>query len=95
MYHERLTAGAGSVLIADTTTRTSQAIYAFIVQEDTVIATAQGGTAEVIASPAEVDFVTEFGISGKTLKQGALFLCPKGETIQTIKLTSGSIIAYK
>jgi hypothetical protein len=95
MFHDRLTSGGGSTLIADTTTYTSQSIYAFIVQEDTVVATCQGGTGEVISSPAETNFLTEFGISGKTLKQGALFMCPLGQTIQTIKLTSGSIIVYK
>jgi hypothetical protein len=94
MYSERLTAGKGSFLVADTTNRTSLEAYAFIVQEDTVVATAQGGSTEVIASPAAINFVSTMGISGKTLKAGALFVCPTGTRIQTFKLTGGSVILY-
>lgn len=94
MYSNKLTASKGSFLVADTTTRTGLEACEFIVQEDTVVATCQGGTAEVMASPAEVNFLTTLGISGKTLKAGALFIIPDGMYIQTFKLTSGSVILY-
>ena len=94
MYSNKLTAGKGSFLVADTTNRTGLEVCAFIVQEDTVVATAQGGSTELITSPAEVNFLTTLGISGKTLKAGALFIIPDGLYIQTFKLTSGSVILY-
>lgn len=88
---ERLTASNGCELIADTTERTGKAYYALICQEDTVIATMSGTD----HAGAAVDFVSTMGLSGKTLKQGALLTAPLANKITNVDLTSGSVIAYK
>lgn len=94
MYSNKLTAGKGSFLVADTTNRTGLEVCAFYVREDTTLTTAQGGSTETIASPAEVNFLTTLGISGKTLKAGDLYIIPDGLYIQTFKLATGSVILY-
>lgn len=92
METQRLTAEGGCKLIADTSAYTGQGFYCFIVQEDTVIATLAGGTS---SSATGTNFLTTIGLSGKTLKQGALIVAPTASTFNSITLTSGSIICYK
>jgi hypothetical protein len=86
----RLESFQGSELIADTDARTGKAYYGFIAQEDTVIATLAGG----VGSSTSTNYLTTIGLSGKTLKQGALITVPYEETIKNLTLTSGSVIAY-
>lgn len=93
IFSERLTAGGGSELIADTTLRTDKKYYAFIAQEDTVVHTLTGGAEDPIPSPP-TNYLTSIGLNGKTLKQGALIVAPIGEAFTSLKLTSGSVIAY-
>jgi hypothetical protein len=86
----RLESFQGSELIADTDARTGKAYYGFVVQEDTVVATLAGGN----GSSTATNYLTTIGLSGKTLKQGALITVPYEETIKNLTLTSGSVIAY-
>ena len=58
-----------------------------IVQEDTDFATITGSDGS--------DLIAYWGISGKTLKQGALLTTKLGVTVVTVDLnTAGSIIGY-
>jgi hypothetical protein len=86
MVTKRAGVSGGSELIADTNARTGEQICAFYVREDTVVSVATGNGK---------NYVTIFGISGKTLKAGDWFYVPYFEYITAITLTSGSIIAYQ
>lgn len=90
MNLNRIAAAGGCELIADTTIRTGKDYFALIVQEDTVIERINGG----VFPATNRDYVAEIGLSGKTLKQGALILVRDGERMINVKLTSGSVIAY-
>jgi hypothetical protein len=85
-FSNRAGVSGGSELIADTNARTGEQICAFYVREDTVVSVATGNGK---------NYVTIFGISGKTLKAGDWFYVPYFEYITAITLTSGSIIAYQ
>ena len=91
MSQQRLSAWQGCTYQDGTATSGSIECYAFIPNEDTVVATltgtSQGNTA--------FNYLTSIGITGKTLKQGTLIICPIGEKFTTITLTSGSIVRYK
>lgn len=89
-HQERISAANGCELIADTTERTGKSYYALIAQEDTVILTLSG----VNDKGDSVNFISTIGLSGKTLKQGALITVPLGNKITNLDLTSGSVIAY-
>jgi hypothetical protein len=54
------------------------------------VATLAGGN----GSSTATNYITTIGLSGKTLKQGALITVPYEETIKNLTLTSGSVIAY-
>lgn len=89
----RITANGGSKHINSADgAQTLQGLYAFIVQEDTVITVLAGGATSTATG---TNFLTAQGLSGKTLKQGALIMVPDGFVINSITLSSGSIIAYK
>ena len=72
---------------------TDKRIYAFIVQEDTVLTELTGG--DISIGEDTTDYLTDIGLSGVTLKQGALITAPKGEGFKSITIDSGSVIAYK
>jgi hypothetical protein len=55
-----------------------------------LVATLAGGN----GSSTATNYLTTIGLSGKTLKQGALITVPYEETIKNLTLTSGSVIAY-
>lgn len=93
MSSSRLIAGGGCDYIGDTDARTSKQYTSFIAQEDTVVATLTGGTENSTANGT--NYLTNIGLSSKTLKQGALIVAPIGEVFKSLTLTSGSIIAYK
>jgi hypothetical protein len=90
MSMDRLASWNGCELIADTSARTGKTYYAFIAQEDTVVATLTGGTSGVTST----NFLTSIGLASKTIKQGALIVVPAGNFITNLTLTSGSVIAY-
>lgn len=72
---------------------TEKRIYAFIAQEDTVLTALTGG--DISIGENTTDYLTDIGLSGVTLKQGALITAPKGEGFKSITILSGSVIAYK
>lgn len=88
---QRLTSPGGSRLITQSTPVTNEKFYAFVVQEDTVISSITGGF------PPETtkDYGPVLGITGKILRQCALFEVPDGEFISNLSLTSGSVIGYR
>ena len=64
----------------------------FVVQEDSIISVLTGGDSSVAAN--DIDYKTSMGLSGVTLKQGALIVAPRGESFQSMTIDSGSIMAY-
>lgn len=86
-----MSASGGCQLISTTDAQTGKFYTSLVVQEDTVIATLAGGAKGSTAT----NYITVIGLSGKTLKQGALIIAPDGEFFSSLTLTSGSVIAYK
>lgn len=86
----RLTANGGCEYIDNTTARTGKKYYCFIVQADTVVGTLTGG----LSGSTSTDYLTAIGLSGKTLKQGAIIYAPGDAVFTNLTLTSGTIIAY-
>ena len=80
-------------LASSATPYTNKRIYAFIAQEDTVLTALTGG--DISIGEDTTDYLTDIGLSGVTLKQGALITAPKGEGFKSITIDSGSVIAYK
>tara|TARA_R110000803_G_scaffold40214_2_gene86677 strand:+ start:1372 stop:1674 length:303 start_codon:yes stop_codon:yes gene_type:complete len=89
---DRLAGIFGSKYLAATTVHTTLNAYAFIVQEDTVMALIAGGDGSTAATG--VDYLATQALGSVTLKQGALITAPQGELFQNITITSGSVIAY-
>ena len=69
---------------------TSKQIDVIVIQEDTVISVLSG----VDSNGATVNYLTSIGLSGITLKQGAILTTPYGGTFTTITVDSGSAIGY-
>jgi hypothetical protein len=86
----RLTANGGCEYIDNNTPRTGKKYYCFIVQADTGITTLTGG----ISPDTATNYLTSIGLSGKTLKQGAIIYAPGDAVFTNITLSSGTIIAY-
>lgn len=91
MSMQRLSASGGCQLISTTDAQTGKFYTAFVVQEDTVVSVLAGGE----KGSTSTNFITEIGLSGKTLKQGALIVAPDSQFFSSLTLTSGSVIAYK
>lgn len=92
MSIQRLSAWNGSKHINSADgAQTNLGCYGFIVQEDTVITTLAGGSTSTSTSE---NYLTDQGLSGKTLKSGALIVAPLGNFFNSITLSSGSIIVY-
>lgn len=87
MSAQRLTAWNGCTYQDGTVSSGTTNCYAFIPNEDTVVA--------VLTGSDGINYLTTMNLSGKTLKQGSLIIAPIGVTFATIQLTSGSIIRYK
>lgn len=62
------------------------AFQAFVVNEDTVVAT--------VLNQSGTNITSAMGLSGVTLKTGMLISMPVGAYFSSITLTSGSIVAY-
>ncbi len=90
MLLQRLTAAGGCLLIDDSQAH-SDNFYAFIAQEDTVISAITG----INNAGSVINFGDLLGLTGATLHQGALVSVGTDETITSITLTSGSVIAYR
>lgn len=58
-----------------------------VIQENTVLTVVTGSNG--------TDYLTTWGISGKTLKQGAILSCRGGEVITAVTPSSGSLIGYE
>lgn len=86
MSAQRLTAWNGCKYQDGTAVSSGDIAYAFIPNEDTVVATLTGSDG--------VNYLTTLNISGKTLKQGTLIIAPYGVKFTTVTLTSGSIVKY-
>lgn len=89
MLMQRVTAAGGTKYIPVGTTQGS--FYSFIAQEDTVISAMTG----INNAGSPINFRTQIGLAGVTLKQGALISVAIDETIQSITVASGSLLAYK
>lgn len=87
-----MTGDGGCQLISDASAHGSLSCSHLIVQENTVISACTG--VDNTATNAAQNFVTIWGVSGKTLKIGAFLSAPAGWTITSITLTSGSVIIY-
>ncbi len=90
---ERLTSGGGSMNInaADGLVSGLQ-VYAFSPDQDTVIDTLDGIGIDTRSSE---DFLETLNISGKTIKQGSVYMVQDGAHISDIELGSGAIIVYQ
>lgn len=86
MSAQRLTAWNGCKYQDGAAVSSGDIAYAFIPNEDTVVATLTGSDG--------VNYLTTLNISGKTLKQGTLIIAPYGVKFTTVTLTSGSIVKY-
>jgi hypothetical protein len=93
MSNRRITAFQGCEYIDSTSAQTSKNYYAIIPQEDTVFTAITGGSAST--DDNTINYSTSIGLSGKTLKQGALITAPEGEVFKSLTISSGSYIAYK
>lgn len=86
MSMDRLASWNGCKYQDGTSVSSGDIAYAFIPNEDTVVATLTGDNG--------TNYLTTIGLSGKTLKQGTLIIAPLGVKFSTITLTSGSIVKY-
>lgn len=86
----RLTANGGCEYIDNTTARTGKKYYCFIAQADTIVGTLTGG----LNGDTTTNYLSSIGLSGKTLKQGAIIYAPGDAVFTNLTLTSGTIIAY-
>tara|TARA_R100001244_G_scaffold56079_2_gene47877 strand:+ start:1484 stop:1780 length:297 start_codon:yes stop_codon:yes gene_type:complete len=89
----RLAGLGGCELIANTTERTGKNYDMIAIQEDTVIATLTGTKGD--SDKTATNFLTTIGLGSATLKQGLIIAVPAGSFIDTLELTSGSVMAYK
>jgi hypothetical protein len=89
----RLSGLGGCELIDDTTEVTGKNYDMIAVQEDTVILTLTGTKGD--SDKTATNFLTTIGLGSATLKQGLIITVPAGSLIDTLELTSGSIMAYK
>lgn len=85
----RLIAVNGSFYIG-TSAQTGKNYFAIIPQEDSVFTTLSGEDEKGNA----VNYISTMGLSGKTIKQGAMIIVPQGSKITSVTLSSGSAIAY-
>lgn len=87
-FEGRLSGANGCLLIDDTGAKTGLNFDTIIAQEDTVFSVISGTDSNGNA----VDFMVTQNVD--TVKANALILVPMGATIDSITLTSGSVICY-
>lgn len=89
-WQEKLTAGGGSLIIDDTNAHTGLVGLTISPREDTVLSVCTGFDGNGTA----VDFMTEFNWDG-TLLVTDILIVPDNYYIESVTLTSGSIILYQ
>lgn len=82
---QKLIGTRGCKLLTGTGALTGLKGYAIIAQEDTVFT-----TFEVDG----VDALSDFGLTGATVKAGAYIVVPASDAITAITMSSGSVIIY-
>lgn len=87
-FEARVSGANGCLLINDTGAKTGLDFDTIIAQEDTVFSVLTG----IDSNGNAVDFKTTQNLG--TVKANALILVPMGATINSITLTSGSVICY-
>jgi hypothetical protein len=65
---------------------TEKTFYALVVNEDCVLS--------VLSSKGGQNLLTQYGLSGKTLKQGMIIPMFNGDAIAAVTPASGSVIGY-
>ena len=80
-----ITAPGGFKNLTGTGAHTSLTGYAVVVQEDTVF---------TVFTVNGVVQLANYGLNAVTVKAGAYFPCPKGDTITAITMSSGSCVIY-
>lgn len=65
---------------------TGNTFYCIVVNADCVLTT--------LTSKGGVNLLTQYGLSGKTLKQGMIIPCFNGDLIASVTPSSGSVIGY-
>lgn len=65
---------------------TGKTFYALVVNEDCVLST--------LTSKGSQNLLTQYGLSGKTLKQGMIIPMFNGDAIAAVTPASGSVIGY-
>lgn len=90
-HFNRLTATGGSFYTdLGFSGKFPQKIYAFVAQGDTIISMLSAGPNKDELS----NYLTIMGIGGKTLKQGALIVFEDGIFVDSMTVSTGSVIAY-
>jgi len=90
----RITAEGGCKFIDSAATGVGA--YCFVVNADCVLTVLLGGdTAGTTGTSIGTNYLTDIGLSGKTIKQGTLIVAPEGKLFNSITPSSGSVIAYK
>jgi hypothetical protein len=67
-------------------TSTGNTFYCLVVNADCVLTT--------LTSVGGQNLLTQYGLSGKTLKQGMLIPAFNGDLIASVTISSGSVIGY-
>ena len=65
---------------------TGKTFYALVVNEDCVLST--------LTSKGSQNLLTQYGLSGKTLKQGMIIPMFNGDAIAAVTPASGSVLGY-
>ena len=82
---QKISGSGGFKNLTGTAAITSLSGYAIVVQEDTVF---------TVFNVDGVVKLSDYGLSGVTLKAGAYLPVPKGANITDITMSSGSVIIY-
>lgn len=83
---ERTLGGQDCLFIDSTSAATGRRFFALVINSDCVITT--------LLTTGNQNLLTQYNLSGKTLKQGMLIPMYNGDTIATVTLASGSVIGY-
>lgn len=84
VLEQRMLGGNGCLFIDGTST--GNRFYVLVVNADCVINTMTTANGQ--------NLVSQYGLTGKTLKQGMLIPAFNGDPIANITMTSGSVIGY-
>jgi hypothetical protein len=85
-FFNRVTGSKGCKFQDNAAGTTAVKFSSFIAQEDTTFTAITGSNG--------TDLMAYFNLTGKTIKQGALFTAPLGEHITVCHVATGSVIGY-